>query len=183
MKKKLVIGSIVLFLAFGIGIYFYMYKNHRDIANEDAKYSVTVKELQSQFNSDAVASDAKYLDKTMNMISYKLIFLFGIVLLTSCSNNSTSDLLDTTYVENPTYTNNIKPIIDHNCIQCHNSPPVNSAPMQLTTYSDVKESVQNGTIIDRISRNDITLMPLNRPRLPQPTIDLIIRWRDQGFQE
>lgn len=67
MKKKLVIGSIVLFAAFGIGMYFYMYQEHRDIANEGAKYSVTVNELQSQFASDAVASNTKYLDKTIEV--------------------------------------------------------------------------------------------------------------------
>ena len=55
--------------------------------------------------------------------------------------------------------------------------------MPLTTYSSVKEYVQNGKIIDRISRTDNTLMPLNGSRLPQPTINLIIKWRDQGFQE
>ncbi len=67
MKKKLIIGSIVLLVAFGIGMYFYMYQEHRDIANEDAKFSVTVKELMSQFASDAVASNTKYLDKTIEV--------------------------------------------------------------------------------------------------------------------
>jgi hypothetical protein len=119
----------------------------------------------------------------MMMNSYKLLFLFGIIILTSCSNNSTSDLIDTTIVENPTYTENIKPIIESNCLGCHSDPTNFGALMPLTTYSSVKEYVQNGKIIDRISRTDNTLMPLNGTRLPQPTINLIIKWRDQGFQE
>lgn len=122
----------------------------------------------------------------MKMNSYKLLFLFGITILSSCSNNSSSDLIEPIpFVENVTYLENIKPIIESNCIVCHSSPPQNFAPMQLTTYNDVKLALQNRGLIGRITRDEGAsgLMPNGGPKLPQSKIDLIIKWRDQGLQE
>ena len=111
--------------------------------------------------------------------------LLALLILTSCSNESTSDLIDVPLVENVTYTNNVKPIIDANCLGCHGNPTTNYAPMSLNTYETVKEFVQNDKIIDRISRSQgqSGMMPLGGTRLPQPVIDLIIQWKQQGLQE
>lgn len=119
----------------------------------------------------------------MKMRSCNSLILLPLLILTSCSNESTSDLIDVPFVENVTYTNNVKPIIDNNCLGCHGDPTTNSAPMTLNTYEKVKEYGENGKLIDFISRTDVTLMPLGGMRLPQPTIDQIIKWRDQGFQQ
>jgi hypothetical protein len=121
----------------------------------------------------------------MKMRSYHSLLLLPLLILTSCSNESSSDLEDFPLVENVTYTNNVKPIIDNNCLGCHRDPPENSAPMPLNTYERVKEFVQNDKIIDRISRSEgqSGLMPVGGPRLPQPVIDLIIKWKAQGLQE
>jgi len=115
---------------------------------------------------------------------YTLIPLL-LVTLTSCSEESTSDLIDVPFVENVTYTNDVKPIIDNNCLGCHGDPATNGAPMPLNTYERVKEFVQNDKIIDRISRAEgqSGLMPVGGPRLPQPVIDLVIKWKAQGLQE
>lgn len=105
-------------------------------------------------------------------------------LLASCSNTSTSDLTEPTgIVENVTYSTNIKPIIDANCISCHSNPPTNYAPMPLITYDLVKNAVQNRSLINRISRNEgeTELMPYGGPKLPQSKIALFIKWQEQGF--
>lgn len=121
----------------------------------------------------------------MKMKFYKTLILLPLLVLTSCSNESTSDLIDIPVVENVTYTNNIKPIIEGNCLGCHGAPTANDAPMSLNTYEKVREFVQNDKIIDRISRNQgqSGMMPLGGTRLPQPIIDLIIKWKQQGLQE
>lgn len=106
--------------------------------------------------------------------------------LVSCSNDSTSDLIDSTPIdEDVTYTANIKSIIDNNCISCHGTIPTVGVPMSLTTYENVREAVLNRGLIDRISLENGTsgLMPEGGPRLPQNTIDLIIQWQTDGFQE
>ena len=121
----------------------------------------------------------------MKMKSYNLLMLLPLLLLTSCSEESTSDLIDVPFVENVTYTNTVKSIIEDNCLECHGDPTVNGAPMSLNTYERVKEYVANDKIIDRISRGDgqSGMMPLGGMRLPQATIDQIIKWRAQGLQE
>ena len=57
--------------------------------------------------------------------------------------------------------------------------------MSLTTFLDVKNSVENSGLIDRITRNEGAggLMPLGGPRLPQASIDLIVQWNEDGLLE
>jgi len=115
-----------------------------------------------------------------------LIPLFGfVVLCCACDKNSTDDLTEPTPVDMVTYTEHVKPIIDNNCIVCHANPPVNSAPMPLIGYEHVKQAVIERGLIDRISREQGApgMMPNGGMRLPQHQIDLIIQWKDQGFQE
>lgn len=106
-------------------------------------------------------------------------------MLSSCSYNSEDDLTEAVIVEDfVTYEDNIKAIIDNNCIGCHSSPPVNGAPMALTTFNDVRDAVENRNLIERISTTDAGfLMPFGGPRLPQNLIDLVIQWEQEGLME
>jgi cytochrome c peroxidase len=114
-----------------------------------------------------------------------LIFFLIIILFCGCSYNSEDDLVEEIVIEGfVTYDDNIKTIIDNNCIGCHSSPPVNGAPMALTTYSDVKNAVENRELIERISSTDASfVMPFGGPRLPQNIIDLVIQWEEEGLLE
>jgi len=112
-----------------------------------------------------------------------VVFLMAL-LLPSCSDNSTDDLIRDSG-SNVTYTTKVKNIIDTNCLVCHKSPPINGAPMQLTTYQDVKNAILNGGLIDRISRPQGApgMMPNGGTRLPQQLINQIIQWQNEGFVE
>ena len=111
-----------------------------------------------------------------------VLFIYG------CTTRTLDDVMDEM---EPIPTGNvvtyqdIKPIIDNNCVQCHGNPPQNGAPMSLSTYSQVRQAVENRGLIDRISlpEGDSGLMPLGGPRLPQSSINMIIQWRDDGFPE
>ena len=109
----------------------------------------------------------------------KLLFLFipFVLLQYGCTNESTSDLIDGSTVNEITYTNTTKSIFDNNCISCHATIPINGAPMSLTTYENVKEAVLNRGLLDRISRPQGAqgMMPNGGTRLPQTTIDKIGR--------
>jgi hypothetical protein len=115
----------------------------------------------------------------------KLLFIIALLTtLLSCTNDSTSDI--TTPANNSVtikYSTDIASIISSNCLSCHTSPPVNGAPMQLTTYDDVKNAILNRGLIDRISRSQgaVGMMPNGGTRLPQATIDKIIKWQTDGF--
>jgi len=66
MKKKIFV--IVLLLAIiATGLYFYMYKSHRDITTEKADFSTSVSQLQQEFSQNNAGSNKKYLDKTIEI--------------------------------------------------------------------------------------------------------------------
>lgn len=113
--------------------------------------------------------------------------LTGLFLF-SCATDSIEDLLEPSVLEpeNPVnYTENIQSILTNNCTFCHSDPPVNGAPISLTTYDQVVNAVVNSNLIDRISRQDgeAGAMPLGGPRLPQNLINLIIQWEADGLLE
>ncbi len=113
-----------------------------------------------------------------------LLYMFIATFAMSCSYVNESDLTEDIEVEGfVTYEANVKPIIDTNCIFCHDTPPVNGAPMSLITYDEVVEAVENRNLIGRISAMDGSVMPAGGPRLPQNLIDLVIQWEEEGFLE
>ncbi len=64
MKKKvLIVGLILVVVAFGA--YKYVYKEHRDIASEEANYTTTVQDVFGSYAANDSLANAKYLDKTV----------------------------------------------------------------------------------------------------------------------
>ena len=112
-----------------------------------------------------------------------LVIAIGITIL-SCANDSEDDLMNPSPLpDTVTYVNDVKTIIDNNCISCHSNPPVNGAPNALITYAQVKDAVLNKNLIGRISGTSGTLMPQGGPKLPQNLIDIIIQWETDGLLE
>lgn len=119
----------------------------------------------------------------MKKTYYKAFLLIGLLGLGSCSSNSPNDL-EGDIPTNVTYSENVRPIIQSNCIRCHQEPPINGAPMPLIDYDKVKQAILERGLLDRISRAQGSqgLMPNGGPRLSQTNIDIIKKWRAQGFQ-
>lgn len=119
-----------------------------------------------------------------NTILISFLFL-GTILVSSCSNDSSADLIGIDELDEVTYTNTVKSIIDNNCIMCHAATPVNGAPMSLTTYENVKQAVLNRGLLNRISREQGSpgMMPNGGTRLPQVVIDQVSTWANQGLIE
>lgn len=113
------------------------------------------------------------------------VFAIGTVLVSSCSNDSSDDLSGIDGLDEVTYTNTVKSIIDNNCISCHAATPINGAPMSLTTYENVKQAVLERGLLDRISRAQGAqgMMPSGGTRLPQAVIDQVFAWSTQGLNE
>ena len=115
-----------------------------------------------------------------------LTYVLLTALLFNCSYHNEDDLVDDDPVveEFVTYEGQVKSIIDTNCIACHSNPPVNGAPIPLTTFTEVKNAVENNGLISRISSDDLGfVMPFGGPRLPQNLIDLVIAWEEDGLLE
>lgn len=103
----------------------------------------------------------------------------------NCTSVSEDDLIEVAPIPIAvTYIDNVKSIIDTNCISCHSNPPINGAPIALATFENVKSAVENNGLITRISSDDLGfLMPFGGPKLPQSTIDIIIQWEAEGLLE
>lgn len=84
-------------------------------------------------------------------------------------------------VTNPTYTANIKSIIDGNCVSCH-SPGGENSSVPLQTYAQV--SGKSSVIKTRIEKpvGDPQVMPKGG-KLSQANIDLINKWITAGMPE
>lgn len=64
--KKIVVGLVVLFAILLVS-YKYLYHAHRDISNEKAVFSVTVKQVSNDFLQDEAKANLKYLDKSIQI--------------------------------------------------------------------------------------------------------------------
>lgn len=110
----------------------------------------------------------------------KLIFLIsaGVVLLVACESRTYEEISDATPITaQVTYTKDVKPIIDGNCVTCHSS-----GADALTNYTLVKASIDN--IINRISRptGDPGKMPQGGSLSPSQ-INIITKWKADGLLE
>jgi hypothetical protein len=116
------------------------------------------------------------------MKSYLLVFLAS-TLLASCAYDNFQDAYgdqiadcDTSAVS---YSLDIQPVIDNNCVNCHG--PINPlAGLDISTYQQV--DANKGKISDRINRQpgDPLLMPQNGPPLLRCDIDQFDAWVNQG---
>lgn len=112
-----------------------------------------------------------------------ILVLISITFM-SCSEDNVSDLGETDIPTSISYQNDVRPIIQNNCLNCHGNPTNFGAPNSLTTYENVKASVLNN-LIDRVSRPEGTsgAMPLGGPRLSQNDINIIIAWQNADFPQ
>lgn len=119
------------------------------------------------------------------MKHYTLILAMISICIYNCANDSEDDLIETTPIPNfVTYNDDIKTVIDNNCLTCHGNTPTNGASISLVTYANVKSAIQNNNLISKINGNGPgSLMPLGGPKLPQNLIDLIEKWETDGLLE
>ena len=67
MKKKIILITVLIIAVSAFGLYFYMYKAHRDIASEEADYALSVKQLQEDYAKSDSLFNKKYMDKTIEI--------------------------------------------------------------------------------------------------------------------
>lgn len=62
--KKIIVSLLVILVVLFV-LYQYLYKSHRDIANEEVLFTTTASIILDEFKKDEVAANTKYLDKTI----------------------------------------------------------------------------------------------------------------------
>lgn len=115
----------------------------------------------------------------MKKLLYLSIFIL-IFIYSSCSSGSDDPIMNPPNNEDVTYSNAIKSIIDSRCLNCHSNPPVNGAPMSLTTFDNVKEAVENRGLITRVENGS---MPPQGAPLSAAQVQAIKDWQTGGFIE
>jgi hypothetical protein len=119
----------------------------------------------------------------MKKTKQTLLILMSVFAILGCSSDTISDLIDDNNIGTVSYNQNIKPIIDNYCVNCHgaNNP---SANLRLDTYESTREGVLSRNVIERISlpQGNSLLMPQSGNRLSQNNINLFINWQNEGFQ-
>jgi uncharacterized membrane protein len=123
----------------------------------------------------------------MKNIGY-LLMLLCMLLSIGCSKSDNSEGTPMDDPDggdpNPTalsYQNDIRSIIQGNCVVCHADPPTNNAPMSLTTLSQVQSAVETRGLLSRINSTTNPMPPDGL--MPMSARQLIADWVDQGFPE
>ena len=110
----------------------------------------------------------------------------GTAFFNSCDSRTQQDLEG--IVSDPTYTKNIKPIMDAKCINCHSPNSYTPAYPNLDTYQNVVDA-QNGNnsfkLLCSIQEDYCTSerMPKNGAPLSNTTIINIKNWINKDFPE
>lgn len=121
--------------------------------------------------------------KPFSNISYWVFTIFTIVLFSGCKKNEITENpnpIDASVDETPiTYQSHIKLIIDNNCKGCHSPSPLNISPY-LTSYEEVKQAAQQGTLLSVIFKSNPRAMPPNKPLTKQEK-DMLTVWTNNNF--
>lgn len=64
-KTKLGVVILLIIIFAGLATYKFIYKSHRDIAGEDAQFTLSAKALLQEFVANDSLANAKYADKTI----------------------------------------------------------------------------------------------------------------------
>lgn len=120
-----------------------------------------------------------------------IAILILITAISSCSDSDTFEDIEDNggtvapppSVTDATYSDNVKTIIDGNCVSCHSSGGAASF-RPLTTFAEVKAAVEDRGLLDRIQKQtgQSGIMPQGG-RMSQSNIDLVVKWSTDGLKE
>ena len=137
------------------------------------------KVLVKEFISDSIYIEffKKFI---MKIIKNSIVVLaLSTLVLFSCESRTYDDISEK-FVANPTYTTNVKPIIQNNCLSCHGAN-TNAQYPPMESYADARDAAENGQMICRIDDQSCGPVMPQTGKMPQVTIDIIKRWKQQGF--
>jgi hypothetical protein len=115
------------------------------------------------------------------------IMMMLIILLLACTRKNLQTIIEESGTgqsscdtANMSYTSDINPILENNCVSCHNNVQANDGVI-LTNYNDVVTEVNNGILLKVINHTPgYPEMPQGLPQLPSCTINKITAWVNEG---
>ncbi len=115
-------------------------------------------------------------------MKFRLSTLVCMALMSSCSYHIEDELYpaEGCQVDAVSYVNDIVPILENWCYQCHDSDGQQGG-VTLDSYGMLETQVQSGRFRGAIlHENGFSPMPKNQPKLPECEIRKIISWIDAG---
>jgi len=117
--------------------------------------------------------------KTLKLIAVTVV----MIALHSCYYDNIEDLYpssSTCDTTNVTFTNSVKPVIDANCITCHNDALMNGN-VSLSNHDKIAAVAASGKLLGVIRHDsDYPPMPQGTAKLPDCTIRKIEVWVNAG---
>ena len=106
-------------------------------------------------------------------------------LANSCTYHNEDDYFkdnpDICYTEDVSFSADIFPIMESNCISCHNATDL-TAGIDLSDYSKIKSLAETNLLLGVIKHNDgFARMPLNASKLSDCDISKLEVWIEKGF--
>ena len=102
----------------------------------------------------------------------RIIFLFGLLILTSCTYNEITPICEP---DEQIFSDLVQPIIESNCMKCH-SEDSNVATAVLETYEGVIEALNNHSLRDKVL--SLKMPPYGAPPMSESDINIIKNWAD-----
>ncbi|UKB83424.1 hypothetical protein LF887_20785 [Chryseobacterium sp. MEBOG06] len=108
-----------------------------------------------------------------------LLLASAATLLIACESTTYEEISDNTPIIVPVkYTEDIKPIMDNNCVSCHSA----ASFKPLVTYDQVKNNIDG--ILDRIQRaNGVPGKMPQGGSLSATQVNIFIKWKTDGLTE
>ena len=106
----------------------------------------------------------------------RVVFLFGLVIIASCTYNEITPICEPDICEpdEQIFSDLVQPIIESNCIVCHTES--NSRPAVLETYDGVIDALNNHSLRDKIL--SLKMPPYGAPPMSESDINIIKNWAD-----
>jgi hypothetical protein len=102
----------------------------------------------------------------------RIIFLFGLLILTSCTYNEITPICEP---DEQIFSDLVQPIIESNCIQCHSESGIRpETPLEI--YEGVIDALNNHSLRDKVS--SLQMPPYGAPPLSESDINIIKNWAD-----
>lgn len=126
-------------------------------------------------NSPQLAYNYDELSPTMNEVSQELTKMFGGE-LTAELPYELEKLKD---IKNPTYNDDVKPIIDTRCLSCHAVENGIRPALDFSNVDNVKTQAENGTLT-KVIEPEGQMRAFSK--ISQEEVNVIIRWIEQGMK-
>ena len=101
----------------------------------------------------------------------RMLFLFGLLILTSCTYNEITPICKP---DEQMFSDLVQSIIESNCMECHSES--SSQPPVLETYDGVINALNNHSLRDRVVNREMP--PDSEPSMSESEINIIKNWAD-----